>query len=278
VAGEWVRYRRAGDRPLEAMHARFERHVYHRHSHDTYSFGVTEVGAQAFSCRGGSHTSVRGMVMAFNPDDPHDGRAAGGDGFIYRMVHIGPELLTDVLTDRLGRPVGRPLFAVPVIDDPAVAAALDRLHRAVMGPASALERDERLTAAVTALHRYAGAPHRGSTDRPAPPGLPIAARARDYLRAAYLDDLDADGLARAVGHSRFTVYRAFRAAYGLTPSDYQRQLRLRAARDLLVTGRRAARVAAETGFTDQAHLTRWFLRYFGLTPGAFQRSARGDRQ
>jgi AraC-like DNA-binding protein len=31
----------------------------------------------------------------------------------------------------------------------------------------------------------------------------------------------------------------------------------------------AARVAAEVGFADQAHLTRWFRRCYGLTPGAY---------
>ena len=60
------------------MHAHFRGHVYHRHSHDTYSFGVTESGAQAFTCRGAGHVSAAGMVMAFNPDDPHDGHTATG--------------------------------------------------------------------------------------------------------------------------------------------------------------------------------------------------------
>lgn len=72
---DWARYWRSPDRPLEAMHAHFVRHVYHRHSHETYSFGVTEDGAQRFTCRGAAHTSAAGMVMAFNPDDPQIGRA-----------------------------------------------------------------------------------------------------------------------------------------------------------------------------------------------------------
>ena len=77
------------------MHARFTGHVYHRHSHDTYSFGVTEWGAQSFTCRHAAHTSAAGMVMAFNPDDPHDGHAATDRGFSYRMIHIGPERVTE---------------------------------------------------------------------------------------------------------------------------------------------------------------------------------------
>src|SRR5580693_1187605 len=122
--GEWSRYWRSEDAPLEAMHAYFREHVYHRHSHDTYSFGVTESGAQSFTCRGAAHTSAAGMVMAFNPDDPHDGHAATGQGFSYRMIHIGPGLVTDVLADIGGRRAGRPLFAVPVLDDPGLAGAV----------------------------------------------------------------------------------------------------------------------------------------------------------
>jgi len=40
--GDWSEYWRSPDYPLEAMHAHFERHVYARHSHEAYSFGVTE--------------------------------------------------------------------------------------------------------------------------------------------------------------------------------------------------------------------------------------------
>jgi len=272
MAAEWVRYRRAVDQPLEAMHARFEQHVYHRHSHDTYSVGVTETGAQTFTCRGGRHTSGTGMVMAFNPDDAHDGWSATDGGFTYRIVHIGPQLLAGVRTDALGYRGDGPLFPVPVLEDPALAAALRRLHAALMGPASVLERDERLAAAVAVLDRRAS---RGGAAGPASPPADrsLAARVREHLRAAYLDDVGAGDLARLAGHSRFAVYRAFRAAYGLSPSDYQRQLRLRTARDLIAAGTPPARAAVEAGFADQAHLNRWFVRCFGMTPGAFRRAA-----
>src|SRR5690348_16600605 len=120
------------------MHAHFHGHVYHRHSHETYSFGVTESGAQAFTCRGAGRVSTAGLVMAFNPDDPHDGHAASGSGFTYRMIHMAPGLLADVLTDLSGRASGLPLFAAPVVADPALAAALRRLHGSLTGPVSPL--------------------------------------------------------------------------------------------------------------------------------------------
>jgi AraC-like DNA-binding protein len=77
-------------------------------------------------------------------------------------------------------------------------------------------------------------------------------------------------LAEVAGCSRFAAYRAFRGRFGLSPSDYQRQLRLRAARRALAGGTAVADVAAATGFADQAHLTRWFRRCYGITPGAYR--------
>src|SRR6476619_422457 len=93
----WVRYWRDSTRPLEAMHAHFLDHVYSLHSHDTYSFGITDAGAQSFRCRGADHTSAAGMVMAFNPDEVHDGRAAVELGYHYRIVHIGPSVIHGIL-------------------------------------------------------------------------------------------------------------------------------------------------------------------------------------
>jgi len=84
-----------------------------------------------------------------------------------------------------------------------------------------------------------------------------------------VDDLSAEDLAAAAGCSRFALHRAFMAHFGFAASDYQRQLRLRAARRLIAGGHPVAEAAVRSGFTDQAHLTRWFRRCYGITPGTF---------
>jgi AraC-like DNA-binding protein len=267
-ARDWVRYWRVDGVPVEAMHAHFTAHVYHRHSHESYSFGVTETGAQAFTCRRGRHVSGAGMVMTFNPDDPHDGHAAGEGGFTYRMVHIWPEFFATLID---GAPL--PLFRSPVIDDPVVARSLRRLHVALTTPAGELERYERLSGTARLLIRHARSRVRlpeGAGDLRDPGGR-AAARVRDLIHERYAAaDLTADDLGAAAGGSRYAAYRVFTKAYGMAPSDYQRQLRVRAARRLLVQGVTPALAAAEAGFADQAHLTRWFHRYYGITPGAYQ--------
>jgi AraC-like DNA-binding protein len=266
VASEWVQYQRVQDIPAEAMRAHFTSHVYHRHSHETYSIGVTETGAQTFTCRHATHVSAAGQVMVFNPDDPHDGHAGDRHGFVYRMVHIQPEYLTELL------PGNRtPLFRSPVVDDPALAIAVTRLHTILTEPATSLARYEALAGTARLLLRHAS----GARDAAPPkaPG-PAAARLRDLIHdAGPAAKLSIEDLAMAAGRSRYTVYRAFVSAYGLSPSEYQRQLRLSSARRLLADGVAPADAAAAAGFADQAHLTRWFRRCYGITPAVYQSSS-----
>ncbi|MCO6008678.1 AraC family transcriptional regulator [Actinoallomurus purpureus] len=270
-SGERAAYWRVPGLALEAMHARFEHYVYPMHAHDTYSCGVTDDGAQSFVCRGERHVSGAGLVMAFNPDEPHDGQSAVHHGYRYRMLHLGEDLLRDVLDDAARGSAGLPLFDTPVVDNPALALAVARLHTAVVENAPRLVTEERLTATVLALTRHAATRSARLPDRQGRMDLAAMERARGLLRQRFAENIAADELARAAGCSRFALYRGFRAAYGFAPSDYQRDLRLRRARVLLAEGIAPSTAAAEAGFADQAHLTRWFTRTYGVTPAAYRR-------
>jgi AraC-like DNA-binding protein len=74
--------------------------------------------------------------------------------------------------------------------------------------------------------------------------------------------------------ARETVSRGFTAAYGITPAAFRAEARARAAwlrvtrsSDTLST------IAADTGFADQAHMTRWIHRISGAPPAAWRRES-----
>jgi AraC-like DNA-binding protein len=69
-----------------------------------------------------------------------------------------------------------------------------------------------------------------------------------------------------------TVSRGFRQVYGLSPSAYRLQLRGRMAwRKALAGGESLSQLSMETGFSDQAHMTRAVGLITGRTPGAWRR-------
>jgi AraC-like DNA-binding protein len=75
------------------------------------------------------------------------------------------------------------------------------------------------------------------------------------------------------GLARETVSRGFTAAYGIAPSVLRAELRARAAWLRITRGsEHLSRIAVETGFADQAHMTRWIHRITGAPPAVWRRN------
>ncbi|MEQ9330735.1 AraC family transcriptional regulator [Thalassobaculum sp.] len=274
VADE-VRFWRHGGTGVELLKARFGGHAYDRHAHDSYAIGVTLQGRQGFHHRGRRHVSTPGRIIAMNPDDAHDGEAAGDEGFTYWMLYPSAGLWRGLLEDAGERPADPPFFADTLVDDPGTARRLLRLCRVLCDPAGdALEADEAVADALLPLARRHG--------RAGPPAATRAgdaaiARIRDLLHTHYEREFRLDDLAAEAGRSRFQVSRAFAAAYGLPPHAWLIRRRLAVARELLLAGEPAAEVATAVGFADQSHLIRRFKASYGITPGEFRAACRTER-
>jgi AraC-like DNA-binding protein len=74
------------------------------------------------------------------------------------------------------------------------------------------------------------------------------------------------------GLARETVSRGFATAYGIAPSVLRAELRARSAWLRITRGSDClCRIAADTGFADQAHMTRWIHRITGAPPAVWRR-------
>ncbi|WP_353619630.1 AraC family transcriptional regulator [Rhizobium sp. ICMP 5592] len=94
-------------------------------------------------------------------------------------------------------------------------------------------------------------------------------RARDLIEEDPSAPLTLAELADACGLSHFQFLRAFTRATGLTPHAYLLQRRIHEARRLIASGTPLAEAAFASGFADQSHMTRLFVRNFGISPGAY---------
>ncbi|HKW31407.1 MAG TPA: helix-turn-helix domain-containing protein [Candidatus Acidoferrum sp.] len=75
------------------------------------------------------------------------------------------------------------------------------------------------------------------------------------------------------GLARETVSRGFVAAYEIAPSVLRAELRARAAWLRITRGSDClCTIAADTGFADQAHMTRWIHRITGASPTVWRRN------
>jgi AraC-like DNA-binding protein len=103
---------------------------------------------------------------------------------------------------------------------------------------------------------------------------PAAARlARRAVRLLETEDVRIAGVATRLGVSARHLRRAFVENVGVGPKEFARALRLN--RAVRAAGSADwGRVAANTGYYDQAHLIGEFRELVGLTPNEFARRAR----
>jgi AraC-like DNA-binding protein len=93
---------------------------------------------------------------------------------------------------------------------------------------------------------------------------------RERLADELVEPPDLAEMARMTGLSRFQLLRRFERCYGVPPHAWLRQKRAERARAMIRDGATLSAAAAASGFADQSHMTRVFVRQFGFTPGAWR--------
>ncbi len=266
--GETTRFWRVPEGDTEVLIARFRRHSFANHTHDRYVFGLITDGVEGFNSHGTQRFALPGDMAVVHPGEVHDGYPAVKEGWAYRVLYIDPAMMLRVAQESGFRPSdGLPNFRDTIIQDPALAALCAGMFGR-LAEGETLERETALLSVLIALVQ------RHSTGRVALPSK-TKAPARIRRAAARLQDdpaatVSLTDLARETGLSAFQLIRAFRAAYGLPPHAFQKLARLRRAEQGLRRGEAIANVAADCGFSDQAHLTRAFKAFRGVTPGQFR--------
>jgi AraC-like DNA-binding protein len=93
------------------------------------------------------------------------------------------------------------------------------------------------------------------------------AKAVAWLRANFEKPLRVEQLATIAGMSRSTLHHHFRALTAMSPLQFQKQLRLHAARHRMLTGELdAASAAFEVGYESASQFNREYKRFFGQPP------------
>jgi len=93
------------------------------------------------------------------------------------------------------------------------------------------------------------------------------AKAIAWLRANYAKPLRVEELAEVARMGMSTLHHHFRALTAMSPLQYQKQLRLVAARErMLIEGLDAASAAFEVGYESPSQFNREYKRFFGQPP------------
>lgn len=236
--------------------------------HEVYALTTVYRGTGEYRYRQETHPVRPGDTLLMEPGEVHADRRVDGPA-AFRVLFVAREVLARYSGGSL-----EPVHLRPACtSDATLFRAITALHAALDRDASALEAQCRLALVLDEVLRRFVEP----APRPAPADHNAAAllRARDLLHESPGSAVSLDDLAAAAGLSKFHLLRAFAKRFGVPPHTYHTQLRIATARSLLANGVSISRAALEAGFADQSHLTRYFARNVGVTPGAYVRNTRG---
>jgi AraC-like DNA-binding protein len=95
----------------------------------------------------------------------------------------------------------------------------------------------------------------------------LTAKAVTWLRENFEKTLNVDELASMAGMSRSTLHHHFRGLTAMSPLQFQKQLRLRTARQKMLTEELdAASAAFAVGYESSSQFNREYKRFFGKPP------------
>lgn len=242
----------------------FRAFAFPRHMHEGYSIGLVQRGVNRFACAGTRWAARPGALCVMNPAQVHSGEADDA-GWTYTNLFLEP----DALNAALGRQSGASpvVFRQHVIDDTCAVAHFVALANASLPGADALAGDCAHALLLARLGRLASGVASDSTA-----SASAIARVRDLLDSVGDCSVTLAELARVADMDTFQLVRSFTAIVGIAPYAYHLNRRLQRAQRMIAAGGSLADTAFATGFTDQAHFTRHFRRFLGITPGRVARS------
>jgi AraC-like DNA-binding protein len=98
-------------------------------------------------------------------------------------------------------------------------------------------------------------------------------RATDFISENCTRNIRLQELAELTRMSQSHFSHSFKASTGLAPHEWQMRTRLEKAKELLsLDTQPLTEIAAETGFSDQAHFTKVFRKHLGTTPARWRKA------
>jgi AraC-like DNA-binding protein len=246
----------------EIIHARFQQRSFAPHTHDTWTIGWVEQGANRFRRGRTQCVANAGSVCVVNPGDIHTG---GGAAMTYWNLMPSDALLARVFPET---PLQHLFLRDAVVTDALAVAAVRSLFASFADAASPLVREQAVLDGLVGL--FMGCQRIAPGDLRQDQAPAAVRRARDYIDAHLDESLSLATLAGVARLSPFHFCRVFEAAHGMPPAAYVRQRRVHLARQLIEAGAALADAAARAGFADQPHMTRQFRAVLGVTPAQWR--------
>lgn len=243
-----------------------------RHVHHDYVFGLMVSGEMEIDCGHCNQTHILqpNDLLLTEPQEVYSSRSLGFSPWRYLSIGVSKEKLVLFLESlAVGKQIRLPHFTRGTIKNDAFRESFLKLYASLNNESTVLEQESRLLDWVASLiENYADEPNYFLNRRVYQESHAVR-RVREFIRENVADNIKLQTLSEISGLSPFHLNRTFSAQIGLPPHEFQNQLRVEKATELMERNKPLVEIATEIGFSDQSHFNRFFKRYKGVTPKQF---------
>ncbi|WP_322898850.1 helix-turn-helix transcriptional regulator [Arcobacter peruensis] len=93
---------------------------------------------------------------------------------------------------------------------------------------------------------------------------------QEFINENFQENISLEDLSKEFNLNPFYIIRLFKSQMNLTPHSYLLNVRINKAKEYLKKGYSISEVAQESGFFDQSHLHRNFLKIVANTPNEYR--------
>ncbi len=243
-----------------------------RHVHQEYVFGLAIAGAMEIDCVhcGAAHVLQPNDLMLTEAHEVYSSRALGLPPWRFVSISVSKEKLKFFLDSAAdGRQITLPHYARGAVKNNELRRLFLKLHDSLNDERTALEQESLLSDWIVSVNEIYSDEQNNLHSRRFYKESEAIRRVREFIRENLHENIKLQSLAEIARLSPFHLNRAFSAQVGLPPHEFQNQLRIEKAQNLIARKKSLAEIALETGFSDQSHFNRFFKRYTGVTPKRF---------
>ncbi len=231
-------------------------HTFPLHSHECFCFGVVEEGSVTFTINGVRKTLLPGMVFLV----PSNTGVLIEAEERYRYITV-------CLKNEWKKQLKSLEFRDYFLTFPS-SETIRGLCRNYIEDGSA----ETFVNALLALMQPVIADRTEEIEERA--GRCMAEAACEYIRSHAQEKFSLDALADAVHVSKYYLVKVFKREMGVTPHQYDVQVKMHFARERILGSQKEVDLAMELDFNDQSHLCNLFRKQMGISLQDYKKNYR----
>ncbi|MDP4146864.1 MAG: AraC family transcriptional regulator [Bacillota bacterium] len=242
---------------LEIKTCNNQLHRIKEHLHEELSIGIIEKGTGQLIVDGESYNVKKGDVFLISPFRTHACLPNDTADWQYTILFIKNDYYDQL--ESLGK------IPLKSLNDFAFQNICELVHRFRFNnivPQDKLQMDEFIKAILKEADKEVCLHTNKKLQQ-----------VKEFIENYYASNFTIKNLVDQFGIQQFTLIKAFRRYYNTTPIAYKIQLRLDHAKHLLRSEENISKVAALSGFYDQAQFTKEFRKIYGVTPQSYQLAA-----